>query len=168
MTGSDHTSPTLERKIRRLLIKNVACPMHSSLDMINRTFASSAQTRARILGQSVIQDAAHYWCWRSLTQKLEYSGRFMVWVLVEGLRSNPSPNPDLIVMSFIILLLEYISCVVTRTEFTIRGQLTSLSFAFTPLSRPASHAPHQIWKAELYLFATVHNMSHLQSCSMLS
>lgn len=55
----------------------------------------------------------------------------MVRVLVEGLQSNPSSNPDLIVMSFIILLLEYISCTVTRTEFMIRGQSTFLFSAFT-------------------------------------
>lgn len=115
--------PMLEREIRRLLIK-IAALVHNSLDMINRTFASSIQTRARILGQSVIRDPAHYWCWWSLTQKLENSGRFTVWVLEEGLQSNPSSNPDLIVMSCIILLLEYISCVVTRTEFMIRGQST--------------------------------------------
>lgn len=46
----------------------------------------------------------------------------MVRVLVEGLQSNPLSNPDVIVMSFIILLFEYISHVVTRTEFVIRGQ----------------------------------------------
>lgn len=72
---------------------------------------------------------------------LEYSGR----VLVEGSQSNPSRNPHLIVMSFIILLLEYISRAVTRTEFMMKGQFDfSVYFAFTPLSRSASHTHHQI------------------------
>lgn len=158
--------PVLKREIRRLLIKNAA-PVNNSLDMINRTFASSAQTHARVLRQEWSQ--THYWCWRSLTLMLVYSGRFMAEVLVEGLQNNPCSNPDLIVMSFIIPLLEYINCVVTRAEFKIRGRSTFLFFLLPHCS--IIFIPHSIIKYEKQnsiSFATVHNMSHLRSCSVLS
>lgn len=136
--------PVLKREIRRLLIKNAA-PVNNSLDMINRTFASSAQTHARVLRQEWSQ--THYWCWRSLTLMLVYSGRFMAEVLVEGLQNNPCSNPDLIVMSFIIPLLEYINCVVTRAEFKIRGRSTFLFFCSHTAQSFSSHTPSSNMKS---------------------
>lgn len=98
---------------------------------------------------------------------MEYCGRFMVRLLVEGLQSNSSSSPDLIVMSFIIRLLEYISCVVTRTEFMIREQLTFqlFSFPYTLLSR--SHQTLLIkYEKQNCIFSPQFITCHISGCAV--
>lgn len=82
--------------------------------------------------------------------------RFIVRVLVlyRDLRSNPFCNPDLIVMTFIICLLECISCVVTEKDW-IHDNVTSLLVQDVVLNEPCGERPSNSIKTETHLGSSV-------------